>query len=86
MSSKLKVEIGDVEYSGLSGTMKFTVSLDQAAIDCIVETLFTSSDMVTHEEIALGARDILYRGIIMDLTRGGLRSPVINPFVEEEEQ
>ncbi|HAW79722.1 MAG TPA: hypothetical protein DCX27_08415 [Balneola sp.] len=84
MSAKLKVEVGDVDYSELSETLKFTVVLNKTAIDCIIETLFTSRDMVTNEEVALAAADALNRGIAMDVTRGGMRSPVINPFEEDD--
>ncbi len=79
---KMKLGIGDIEYSELSKSLKFTVVLNETAVSSIAETLFT--DILSPEEVALAAKDILHRGIIMDLTRGGMRSPVINPFGREE--
>jgi len=72
MSDRMKIGIGDVEYSDLSRSLKFTVVLNDKAIRYINETLLMN-DNPSNEDTVAGARDILYRGILTDLTRGGMK-------------
>ena len=72
MSDRMKIGIGDVEYSELSRSLKFTVVLNDKAIRYINETLLMN-DSPSIEDTVAGARDILHRGIMMDLSRGGMR-------------
>ena len=72
MSDRMKIGVGDVEYSELSRSLKFTVVLNDKAIRYINETLLMN-DSPSNEDTVSAARDILLRGIMSDLTRGGMR-------------
>ena len=72
MSDRMKIGIGDVDYSELSRSLKFTVVLNDKAIRYINETLLMN-DSPSKEDTVSAARDILLRGIMTDLTRGGMR-------------
>ena len=72
MSDRMKIGVGDVEYSELSRSLKFTVVLNDKAIRYINETLLMN-DSPSKEDTVSAARDILLRGIMTDLTRGGMR-------------
>ena len=72
MSDRMKISIGDVDYSELSRSLKFTVVLNDKAIRYINETLLMN-DSPSKEDTVSAARDILLRGIMTDLTRGGMR-------------
>ena len=72
MSDRMKIGIGDVDYSELSRSLKFTVVLNDKAIRYINETLLMNDSPSTEDTVS-AARDILFRGIMTDLTRGGMR-------------
>jgi len=72
MSDRMKIGIGDIEYSELSRSLKFTVVLNDKAIQYINETLIMN-DSPSNEETVVAVRDILHRGILTDLYRGGMR-------------
>ena len=72
MSDRMKIGIGDVDYSELSRSLKFTVVLNDKAIRYINETLLMN-DSPAKEDTVSAARDILLRGIMTDLSRGGMR-------------
>ncbi len=72
MSDRMKIGIGDIDYSDLSRSLKFTVVLNDKAIEYINETLIMN-DSPSSEETVIAVRDILHRGILMDLYRGGMR-------------
>ncbi len=72
MSDRMKIGIGDVDYSDLSRSLKFTMVLNDKAIRYINETLLMN-DSPSSEDTVAAARDILFRGIMTDLTRGGMR-------------
>ena len=72
MSDRMKIGIGDVDYSERSRSLKFTVVLNDKAIRYINETLLMNDSPSTEDTVS-AARDILFRGIMTDLTRGGMR-------------
>ena len=72
MSDRMKIGVGDVEYSELSRSLKFTVVLNDKAIRYINETLLMNDSPSTEDTVS-AARDILFRCIMTDLTRGGMR-------------
>jgi len=72
MSDRMKIGIGDIEHSELSRSIKFTVVLNDKAIEYLNESLLGIDDPSIEDTVA-GARDILHRGIMMDLSRGGMR-------------
>ena len=72
MSDRMKIGVGDVEYSELSKSIKFTIVLNDKAIEYINETLLMNDSPSTEDTVA-AARSILHRGILTDLTRGGMR-------------
>ena len=68
----MNIGVGYVEYSELSRSLKFTVVLNDKAIRYINETLLMNDSPSTEDTVS-AARDILFRGIMTDLTRGGMR-------------
>ena len=72
MSDRMKIGIGDVDYNDLSRSLKFTIVLNEKAIRYINETLLMNDSPSTEDTVS-AARDILFRGIMTDLTRGGMR-------------
>tara|TARA_R110000822_G_scaffold1791_1_gene8308 strand:+ start:3446 stop:3673 length:228 start_codon:yes stop_codon:yes gene_type:complete len=71
MITNQKINVGEVEYSKLSHTLKFTVEANLSAITT-VEDICGSRDM-TVEEIAKEMGQLLHQAIIINYNRGGMR-------------
>ena len=71
MITNQKINVGEVEYSKLSHTLKFTVEANLSAITT-VEDICGSRDMSV-EEIAKEMGQLLHQAIISNYNRGGMR-------------
>ena len=71
MITNQKINVGEVEYSKLSHTLKFTVEANLSAITT-VEDICGSRDMAV-EEIAKEMGKLLHQAIITNYNRGGMR-------------
>ena len=71
MITNQKIEVGDVAYSRLSQTLRFTVAANASTIQTI-EDICNRNDM-TMEEIAHHMGELLDQAVFQHYTRGGLR-------------
>jgi len=63
-------EVGDVEYSAMTGNIKMTVVLRPEAIELIKNNTFNPN--ANPAEVAGAVREMLYRITYMDYYRGGM--------------
>ena len=71
MITNPKIEVGDVDYSKLSRTLRFTVAANSNSIQ-MLEDICGRKDM-TMEEVAAEMGKLLQTAIQMSYTRGGMR-------------
>ena len=71
MITNPKIEVGDVEYSKLSHTLRFTVASNYNAVQ-MIEDICGRKDM-SMEEVAAEMGKLLQTAIQMNYTRGGMR-------------
>ncbi len=63
-------EIGDIEYSAMTGNVKMTVVANPEAVKMIKKNTFNPD--ANPAEVAATVRDMLYRMVYMDYYRGGM--------------
>tara|TARA_R100001510_G_C7632246_1_gene190927 strand:- start:1008 stop:1235 length:228 start_codon:yes stop_codon:yes gene_type:complete len=71
MITNPRIEVGDVDYSKLSRTLRFKVAANSESIQ-MVEDICGRSDM-TMEEVAAEMGKLLEKVILLDYSRGGHR-------------
>jgi predicted DNA-binding protein YlxM (UPF0122 family) len=71
MITNQKIEVGDIQYSRLSGALNFTVSLNQETVKTI-EDIAGSTDL-SLREIAEEVTKLLQAAIHTNYHRGGMR-------------
>ena len=71
MITNQKIDVGDVQYSRLSGVLRFTVAANAETVQT-VEDITGRTDM-TFEEVAQELGKLLSTAIQINYSRGGLR-------------
>ena len=71
MITNPKIEVGDVDYSRLSHTLRFKVAANHNAIK-MIEDICGRTDM-SMEEVTAEMGKLLQTAIQMNYTRGGMR-------------
>ena len=71
MITNQKIDVGDVQYSRLSGMLRFTVAANAETVQT-VEDITGRTDM-TFEEVAQELGKLLSTAIQINYSRGGLR-------------
>lgn len=69
-SDNIVYEIGDVEYSAMTGNVKMTVVLNPEAIEMVKKNTYNPD--ANPAEVAAAVREMLYRITYMDYYRGGM--------------
>ena len=71
MITNQKIDVGDVQYSRLSETLRFTVATNMDVIRTVED--IAGRHNMSMEDIAKELGKMLEHAIIMNYTRGGIR-------------
>ena len=71
MITNQKIDVGDVQYSRLSQTLRFTVAANMDAIRTIED--IAGRHNMSMEDIAGELGNMLEHALVMNYTRGGIR-------------